>query len=115
MSREDAQMKIRLPEKLRDRIVEAADANKRTLNAEIVQRLDLSFIHEMEGREGDVRSLTNEVMELRHSMIYFLHSLTANDKQGFREILDEMLAKYGVRQPVWPKDLPKAAAVDTPR
>ncbi|MDP9908248.1 hypothetical protein J2W27_000341 [Variovorax boronicumulans] len=43
MSREDAQMKIRLPAELKAGIDEAASANKRTLNAEIVARLQASF------------------------------------------------------------------------
>lgn len=43
MSREDAQMKIRLAADLRDRIVESAHANNRTLNAEITARLEASY------------------------------------------------------------------------
>lgn len=44
MSREDAQMKIRLPADLRDQIVAAAEGAKRSLNAEIVARLEQSFV-----------------------------------------------------------------------
>lgn len=43
MSREDAQMKLRLPAALRDMIVASADASKRSLNAEIIDRLEKSF------------------------------------------------------------------------
>lgn len=39
MSRADPQMKIRLPEELKNRIEEAAKDNKRSMNAEIVARL----------------------------------------------------------------------------
>ncbi|WP_199183803.1 Arc family DNA-binding protein [Novosphingobium sp. HII-3] len=49
MSREDAQMKIRLPADLRDAIVASADAAKRSLNAEIVARLESSFEFEALG------------------------------------------------------------------
>jgi hypothetical protein len=37
------QLKLRFPEKLRQRIESAADRNQRSLNAEIVQRLEHSF------------------------------------------------------------------------
>ncbi|MBB5444665.1 MULTISPECIES: Arc family DNA-binding protein [unclassified Paraburkholderia] len=43
MSRDDHQMKIRLPAELKDSIEGAAAANKRSLNAEIVARLEQSF------------------------------------------------------------------------
>jgi predicted DNA-binding protein len=43
MSRSDPQMSIRLPGDLKPRLVEAARTNGRTINAEIVSRLDRSF------------------------------------------------------------------------
>ncbi len=43
MSREDPQMKIRLPAELKARIEEASSANGRTMNAEIVKRLEESL------------------------------------------------------------------------
>ncbi|ULR87209.1 Arc family DNA-binding protein [Comamonas sp. B21-038] len=43
MSREDPQMKIRLPAELKARIEAAATASTRTLNAEVVDRLQGSF------------------------------------------------------------------------
>lgn len=43
MSREDPQMKIRLPAELKARIEEASSANNRTMNAEILARLYQSF------------------------------------------------------------------------
>lgn len=43
MSREDPQMKIRLPADLKDSVEVAAKANNRTMNAEIVARLQASF------------------------------------------------------------------------
>jgi hypothetical protein len=41
---EDAQMKIRLPRALKEQIDAAAEANKRTLNGEIVARLEMTFV-----------------------------------------------------------------------
>ena len=43
MSREDQQMKVRLPADLKQRIEEAAGTARRSLNAEIVARLQESF------------------------------------------------------------------------
>lgn len=47
MSREDPQLRIRLPIELKEKIDDAAKANNRSMNAEIVQRLDASFLNEM--------------------------------------------------------------------
>ncbi|WFQ80290.1 Arc family DNA-binding protein [Xenorhabdus sp. SF857] len=46
MSREDPQLRIRLPIELKEKIEETAKANSRSMNAEIVQRLDVSFLNE---------------------------------------------------------------------
>lgn len=43
MSREDQQMKVRLPADLKQRIEEAAGTARRSLNSEIVERLQESF------------------------------------------------------------------------
>lgn len=43
MSREDPQFKLRLSEKLRDQITESAKASNRSMNAEIVARLEASY------------------------------------------------------------------------
>lgn len=51
MSREDPQLRIRLPIELKERIEEAATAGGRSMNAEIVQRLDLSFPTELQAGE----------------------------------------------------------------
>ncbi len=55
MTRDDPQMKIRLPAVLKDRVVDAASANGRTMNAEIVLRLEQSF------SGGDVRSVMTAI------------------------------------------------------
>ncbi|HGH4631503.1 Arc family DNA-binding protein [Enterobacter kobei] len=51
MSREDPQLRIRLPVELKDKIDDAAKSNNRSMNAEIVQRLDASFLNEMQEDE----------------------------------------------------------------
>lgn len=46
MSKEHHQMRIRLPLDLRDQVEEAAKSNNRTMNAEIVHRLEESLFRE---------------------------------------------------------------------
>lgn len=43
MTREDPQMKLRLPPELKDRLTASAAFNNRSLNAEVVSRLQESF------------------------------------------------------------------------
>ncbi|MDC9623627.1 Arc family DNA-binding protein [Xenorhabdus sp. XENO-7] len=52
MSREDAQMKIRLPAELKEKLEKAATENKRSMNAEVLQRLSKSFEKTKWIREG---------------------------------------------------------------
>lgn len=47
MSREDPQLRIRLPIELKEKIEGSAKNNNRSMNAEIVQRLDGSFLAEV--------------------------------------------------------------------
>lgn len=47
MSREDPQLRIRLPIELKEKIEVAAKENGRSMNAEIVQRLEGSFVAEI--------------------------------------------------------------------
>ncbi|HCQ2654864.1 TPA: Arc family DNA-binding protein, partial [Escherichia coli] len=54
MSREDPQLRIRLPVEVKEKIEISAKANKRSMNAEIVQRLDTSFLKDI--HEDDVIS-----------------------------------------------------------
>ncbi|MCF5179634.1 Arc family DNA-binding protein [Pseudomonas syringae] len=51
MSREDSQFKLRMPAELRDAIELAAKERKRSLNAEIVARLESSVLEESIGPE----------------------------------------------------------------
>ncbi|WP_428945303.1 Arc family DNA-binding protein [Pantoea sp. FN060301] len=46
MSREDPQFRVRLPIELKEKVEVAAKVNGRSLNAEIVHRLDVSFLNE---------------------------------------------------------------------
>lgn len=44
MSREDPQFKLRMPPQLRDQAEQSAKASGRSLNAEIITRLEASFV-----------------------------------------------------------------------
>lgn len=51
MSREDPQLRIRLPIELKEKIEVAAKENTRSMNAEIVQRLEVSFLNDISANE----------------------------------------------------------------
>lgn len=53
MASEDPQMKVRLPEALKERIAQVARANNRSMNAEIIYRLERSFGYADE-KSGDL-------------------------------------------------------------
>lgn len=73
MSREDPQMKIRLPVGLKHSIESAAKANNRTMNAEIVARLQGSFSDQGAAKGGDEisdlisRTVVHTIRELREN------------------------------------------------
>jgi Arc-like DNA binding dprotein len=79
------QLKLRFPERLRRRIEAAAERNERSLNGEIVHRLELSF--EKDDRVQLVETTANAVaatMSKQH----------AGDLQkAFRRWADEVLAE----------------------
>lgn len=85
---------FRLPEKLKSKLESAAAANGHGLTAELVTRLDMSFIHEVEGRESDNRSLRNEVMELRYMMMSMLGALLEKDTEGLKDALESVFSEY---------------------
>ncbi|WOO51128.1 Arc family DNA-binding protein [Hafnia alvei] len=59
MSREDPQLRIRLPIELKEKIEVTAKENGRSMNAEIVQRLDSSFLGEI--NEDDLISAKDAI------------------------------------------------------
>ncbi|MFC0246507.1 Arc family DNA-binding protein [Falsochrobactrum ovis] len=71
MSRVDAQIKLRLPEALRDRIKAYADAHKRSMNAEIVRILEKEF--------PEALDMTGQIEKLVE-MLEFLRDGKANDQ-----------------------------------
>lgn len=61
MTREDPQLKIRLPDGIRDRLKAEAERNKRSMNAEIVARLERTM------REDDRAGLVDDGRERNDS------------------------------------------------
>ncbi|MEN6404382.1 MAG: Arc family DNA-binding protein [Armatimonadia bacterium] len=82
MSRDDPQFKLRLPIELRDRIEQAAKESKRSLNAEMVARLEMSFAQEqgMEAFSGKLDKASVEL--LRRTSEVFKRLLDEADKEA---------------------------------
>lgn len=74
MSREDPQLRIRLPIELKEKIEGFAKANGRSINAEIVQRLDMSFLSEPSSDElisaKDALHIVNKAKEELSNIIF---------------------------------------------
>lgn len=95
---------VRFPEGMRDRLKEKAKANNRTLNAEIVARLDASFEAtgslEKQGIETglEIASLRMEIDRLRNERMQFFQSRASADTTG--KLLDvlpaELVSQYGL-------------------
>jgi hypothetical protein len=76
MSREHPQIRIRLPPKLKEKIKEAAHDNRRSMNAEVIARLQASF-------EEDAGEVTPDQMELLMELLKkLIETLEAQKRQG---------------------------------
>lgn len=62
MSREDPQLKIRLPADLKERIESASKTEGRSMNAEIIARLENSFDASASFKKAELGALINELM-----------------------------------------------------
>ncbi|MEX3922686.1 Arc family DNA-binding protein [Paraburkholderia sp. BR10936] len=62
MTREDPQMKVRLPVDLKDRLAELAAENGRSINAEVVRRLEESLASE--GKAVRTVKVDNQTLDL---------------------------------------------------
>lgn len=89
MKQTDPQMKIRLPEALKEQIESVAKANNRSMNAEIVARLSRSF-------EGDKLGLSVDMLDaiaMQSALIVSLYQiidhkkLTAHELQMFEAVV----------------------------
>ncbi|WP_370194369.1 MULTISPECIES: Arc family DNA-binding protein [Aurantimonas] len=62
---------VRMPDGLRDRLRQAAEANKRSMNAEIVARLDASFddLEPIDDAKASLRDVLQSQREVRKALL----------------------------------------------
>jgi hypothetical protein len=102
MAREDPQLKLRLPADLKEKIEAAATAGSRTINAEVVARLQRSFdstaFHHIE-REALINqavALESQALMLQHQLETRWAELKAQPKSGARR--EEIEAQVALLQ-----------------
>jgi hypothetical protein len=93
----DPQYKLRLPEELRDKIKESAGTHNRSMNADIVARLEDSFAgvantnefnERLQEMAGELVALSTENRELRRLYVEAINS-------NFENIPNGLKSKYG--------------------
>lgn len=57
------QTSLRLPKRLRDELSEAAEINGRSLNAEILARLQASPLEEISRRQVEIKAMIRELLD----------------------------------------------------
>lgn len=101
MSRDDPQFKLRLPADLKARIDQAAAENRRSINAELVARLEDSFIprsmddierDSLSKLERELADLSIESFKLTHEM-NSLQAMLAKTSESDARPLRERLAE----------------------
>lgn len=84
MSREDPQLKIRLPLELKEKITQSATDHGRSINSEVVARLEESFKHDA----GSIADYEKTVQKMLFNVMANLH------KEGVQiEVIDEAMDK----------------------
>ncbi|WP_262540132.1 Arc family DNA-binding protein [Acinetobacter bereziniae] len=81
MSREDPQLKVRLPQELKDKITESASKLGRSINADVVARLEETF------DENKVTLNKGQLVDL----LYDVEKITTNTKDQAKLIEDQSL------------------------
>ncbi|MDE1477594.1 Arc family DNA-binding protein [Xenorhabdus bovienii] len=85
MSREDAQMKIRLPAELKEKLEKEATENNRSMNAEVLQRLSKSFekstwVNESKGF-GFITPIDPEFVDQMDNVVKTLRAMTDKNSE----------------------------------
>lgn len=80
MARQDPQIKLRLPDELKNKISSAAEKNGRSMNAEILSRLELSidFEDEYGTIEEVMREVWNDIEKLKTTVLEHDQLLSPN-------------------------------------
>jgi hypothetical protein len=81
MARDDAQFRVRLPDKLRAEIVEQAEKSGRSINAEIVARLENSLGWD----QFDPAQLSVDIEEIRDELKEVWREIRALNRQDKRD------------------------------
>ncbi|WP_046620295.1 MULTISPECIES: Arc family DNA-binding protein [Klebsiella pneumoniae complex] len=87
MSREDPQLRIRLPIELKDKIEASAKANNRSMNAEIIFRLNLSYLLDED------KSMFTEVAETNSYVQHAERVLKSRIEESLPSFLELMAKK----------------------
>ncbi|WP_343654530.1 Arc family DNA-binding protein [Paraburkholderia caribensis] len=82
MTREDPQMKLRLPVELKDRLMTLAEENGRSLNAEVVKRLEESLTGASEGAKTE--PVDDRTMDLFADTVAMRVVLALDQREGRR-------------------------------
>lgn len=82
MARDDPQLKIRLPGDLKERIETAASDNNRTMNAEIVARLQESFDDTLKFEHGVLEDAVAEMVPAMNGLLAEVKALRAQLRKG---------------------------------
>lgn len=83
---------VRFPDGMRDKIAEAAKANSRSMNAEIVARLEASFL----GGSSEEMELLKEKLEHRDQLISILNDHIAQAR-AFSKSQESIIAMLGAQ------------------
>lgn len=111
MSREDPQLKVRLPQDLKDKITESASNLGRSINADVVARLEGSF--EPQGNEqllkkinemsSELINLSREAREMRMLYIEAINNnyenLPISFKSNFVELIRATINEKFIHDP----------------
>jgi predicted HicB family RNase H-like nuclease len=95
MSRDDPQMKLRLPPELKARVEEAARASGRSINAELVQRIAASFDLQIAHPTRQPRGVT--VVEVKAAAHEAAEEALAKSTETVLAWVNQLLGVYGLR------------------
>lgn len=102
MSRENPQAKIRFPEELKAAIDAAASANKRSINAEVIDRLQATFdideAMQVGHRGADYSHAAGALRQLEQDLSDMQEEVEAMTQSGYAEEMHSLLKSIQFRQ-----------------
>lgn len=85
MSRDDLHFRLRIPAELKARVQAAAEANRRSMTAEIVDRLEQSFAPPIDLPPGQIKLDTEELIRMDRLMREFAELIANRRSRGLSE------------------------------